>query len=236
MLLNEMSETRRYEQRARARKQEETRGRIIDALIELHETVGAARTTVTEVARRAGVGRMTVYNHFPTESDMVAACTSHWITLHPPPDVEAWRRFADPDERLGAALAELYAYYGETQAMWTTAYRDARLVESLGEIMDSTWFALLDRAVEVLAAGRGLRGNRRHRVVGALRLVVDFPTWRTLTQSGLPDAEAAGVAAVFVTASAAASAPDPSARGGADRKRRRATVGQRARRPPGGRR
>jgi AcrR family transcriptional regulator len=47
-------------------------------------TVGAARTTVTEVARRSGVNRMTVYEQFPTEGDMVTACTPHWIELHPP--------------------------------------------------------------------------------------------------------------------------------------------------------
>jgi AcrR family transcriptional regulator len=193
---------RKYEQRERARRHEETRQRIVDALIELHETVGAAQTTVVEVARRAGVGRMTVYNHFPTEAEMVTACTSHWIELHPPPDVEAWSRIADPDERLEGALVELYAYYRETHAMWTTAYRDARLVESLGEVMDATWFALLARAVEVLAKGRGLRGARRRRLVGALRLAADFPAWRTLTDSGLDDAEAAAVAAVFVNASA----------------------------------
>jgi AcrR family transcriptional regulator len=195
---------RKYEQRERARMHARTRQRIVDAVIELHETVGAARTTVSEVARRAGVGRMTVYNHFPTEAQMVAACTSHWIALHPPPDVEAWAAVGDPEERLAAALRELYAYYRETQAMWGTAYRDARLVEPLGEIMDATWFALLDRAVEVLAAGRGLRGRRRTRALGALRLAVDFPTWRTLTASGMDDLEAAGVAAAFAGARAGA--------------------------------
>ena len=200
----EMPVKRKYEQRERARRQAQTRGRIVDALIELHETVGAARTTVSEVARRAGVGRMTVYNHFPTEAEMVAACTSAWIERHPPPDVEAWAAIGDPDERLVRALRELYAYYRETQAMWSTAYRDARLVESLGEIMDATWFALLARAVEVLAAGRGLRGSRRARVLGAIRLAVDFPTWRTLTGSGMGDDDAAGVAAAFVGAAAPA--------------------------------
>jgi hypothetical protein len=85
--------------------------------------------------------------------------------------------------------------------MWTTAYRDVALVESLGEIMDRTWFALLTRAVEVLIARRGLRGGGRRRVAGALRLVVDFPTWRTLTNSGLGDRDAATVAAAFVAAS-----------------------------------
>lgn len=202
-----MTVKRKYEQKERARQQAQTRQRIIDVLIEMHETVGAARTTVSEVARRAGVGRMTVYNHFATEAEMVAACTSHWIELHPPPDVEAWAAIRDPDERLTSALRQLYDYYRDTQAMWGTAYRDARLVESLGEIMDATWFALLTRAVDVLAAGRGLRGSRRARVRGALRLVVDFPTWRTLTAGGMGDHDAADVAATFVRASADAPAP-----------------------------
>jgi AcrR family transcriptional regulator len=197
---------RKYELKDRARKQEQTRARIVDALIELHETVGAARTTVTEVARLAGVNRMTVYKHFATEAEMVEACTSHWIELHPPPDVQDWAAIVDPDERLHTALGELYTYYRQTQAMWSTSYRDAALVEPLGTVMEQTWFALLARAVEVLAAGRGARGRRRERVLGALRLAVDFPTWRTLTASGLADHDAAGVAAAFVAAAAGAPA------------------------------
>jgi AcrR family transcriptional regulator len=200
VLHSEMAVTRTYRQRERARQHQRTRQRIVDALIELHETVGAARTTVVEVARRAGVGRMTVYNHFPTEGEMVRACTSHWIALHPPPEVDAWRGVRDPDQRLSRALRELYSYYRVTQAMWSTAYRDAPLVESLGEVMDGTWFALLDRAVDVLAAGRGLRGRRAGRARAGLRLVVDFPTWRTLTGAGLGDEDAAAVAATFVAA------------------------------------
>lgn len=197
---------RKYELKDRARKQEQTRARIVDALIELHETVGAARTNVTDVARIAGVNRMTVYKHFATEADMVAACTSHWIELHPPPDVELWSAVADPSERLRAALADLYGYYRETQAMWATSYRDAELVEPLGRIMNETWFALLARAVELLAAGWGARGRRRERLIASLRLSVDFPTWRTLTISGLDDRDAADVAAGFVQAAAQSNA------------------------------
>jgi AcrR family transcriptional regulator len=211
MLPIEMETKRKYELKDRARKQEQTRARIIDALIELHETVGAARTTVTEVARRAGVNRMTVYKHFPTEPDMVKACTSHWIQLHPPPDVDAWAAIADPDERLEVSLGQLYDYYRQTDAMWTTSYRDAALVEPLGTIMEATWFALLDRAVECLIVGRGLRGRRRDRVVGALRLAVDFPTWRTLTSAGLSDGDAADVAGAFVAATAGRANAQPRA-------------------------
>jgi len=195
-----MSERRKYELKARARKQDETRLKIVEALIELHETVGASRTTVGEVARRAGVNRMTVYNHFATEADMVVACTSHWIARNPPPDPGAWARVGDPDERLTLALAELFAYYRGTAAMWTTAYRDAPLVPALGGIMERSWFAVLDAAVDALAAGRPARGRARARLRAALRLAVDFPTWQRLSASGLTDAEAAELAAGFVVA------------------------------------
>jgi AcrR family transcriptional regulator len=153
---------------------------------------------VTDVARIAGVNRMTVYKHFATEAEMVVACTSHWIELHPPPDAARWAAIADPEKRLRTAIEELYGYYRETQAMWSTAYRDAPLVESLGRVMDETWFAFLARTVEELASGWGARGRRRARLLGALRVSVDFPTWRTLTASGLGDREAAGVSAGFV--------------------------------------
>ena len=39
--------------------------------MELHKEVGPAQTTIAEIARRAGVQRLTVYNHFPTKPDLV---------------------------------------------------------------------------------------------------------------------------------------------------------------------
>src|SRR3954469_15733070 len=69
---------RRYELKERARRQEETRQRIVDATVALHREVGPARTTVAEVARRAGVGRVTVYNHFPDDVSLLAACSAHF--------------------------------------------------------------------------------------------------------------------------------------------------------------
>jgi AcrR family transcriptional regulator len=68
---------RKYELKARADRQAETRRRITEATVALHEEVGPARTTVTEVARRAGVTRLTVYNNFPEERELFAACQGH---------------------------------------------------------------------------------------------------------------------------------------------------------------
>ena len=64
------SESRKYELKARAEKQADTRRRIVEATSELHEEVGPARTTVAEIARRAGVQRLTVYNNFPNETEL----------------------------------------------------------------------------------------------------------------------------------------------------------------------
>ena len=43
----------------------DTRLRIVEAMVELHEEIGPVATTVTAIAERAGVQRLTVYRHFP---------------------------------------------------------------------------------------------------------------------------------------------------------------------------
>src|ERR1700716_4009671 len=83
------SQIRKYELRARAEKQDETRRRIVEATAALHEEVGPARTTVAEIARRAGVQRLTVYNYFPIETELFDACGRHSMETNPPPDPSA---------------------------------------------------------------------------------------------------------------------------------------------------
>ena len=91
---------RKYELRQRAADMEATRLRIAEAAMELHGTVGPARTTVTAVAERAGVQRHTVYRHFPTDDDLFTACSGLWAERLPVPDVAGWRAISDPGERL----------------------------------------------------------------------------------------------------------------------------------------
>ena len=105
---SEMGEKRKYELKKRAERLAETRRRITEATVELHRTVGPAATQVNEVARRAGVQRMTVYNHFPDETSLFSACSAHWRALHPAPDLAAWRAVEEPGARLRLGLGELY--------------------------------------------------------------------------------------------------------------------------------
>lgn len=162
---------------------DDTRRRITEAAVELHTSVGPARTTVSAVAERAGVQRHTVYRHFPTEEELFAACSAHFDELHPMPDGSAWRGEADPAVRLETALAQLYDHYAETAHMWTNVLRDAELVEAIPKTMAPVE-RHLDEIVRLLTSGWGARGARRTLLNAAIRHAIDFRTWETLVQRG----------------------------------------------------
>lgn len=187
---------RPYRKTKRARQEAETRRRITEAVVELHRTVGPARTTVTEVAERAGVSRVTVYNHFPTDADLIEACSAHWSERNPPPDPTPWAAVADPSERTAIALRTLYAWYRDTEDMMGKVLRDAPLVEPLARVMEDRWQPFVEAVVDLLAAGRESGSDAEIRA--ALHLVVDFGTWARLTGAGLDDLAAADLAARMV--------------------------------------
>jgi AcrR family transcriptional regulator len=169
--------TRRYELKRRAQRQKETRQRIIDATIDLHKTIGASQTTISEIAKRAGVGRVTVYRHFPDEETLFYACSGHYFAQHPFPNVEHWREIADPLERLRLGLRESYAWHSENEQMIAMALAEARDLP-----MMDPYHAFWDRAAETLAAAWRLRGRRRANLKAAIALALSFDTHRTLTR------------------------------------------------------
>jgi AcrR family transcriptional regulator len=191
---------RRYELRKRARSQEKTRLRITEAAVELHGTVGPVRTTISDVARLAGVRRMTVYNHFATDADLFDACSTHWVTQNPPPDAGEWSHIGDPLERAGMALREMYAYYRQNEKMLENVLRDATLIPALGSIMEQKWWPVIEGMVDVLADGFETVASTDASRQATLRLALDFSTWQTLTRSGLGDEEATRLAVRLVAA------------------------------------
>src|SRR5918996_6215329 len=125
------TETRRYEKKRRAELEAETRRRITESAVELHGSLGPAHTSISAVAERAGVRRSTVYRHFPDEAALFDACSSHWAAANPLPDLGRWVAIGDPDERLRAALGELYKFYGLTERMLDNLFRDEETVASV---------------------------------------------------------------------------------------------------------
>ncbi len=168
---------RPYQLRQRADRQQETRQRIIEATIELHQTVGPAATTITQISDRAGVGRVTVYRHFPEQLALDQACSGLYFERNPAPDPDSWKPIADPVERLRVGLAETYAYHARTERMITHALADARDHPVMAPYHDH-W----SRAVGVLLEPWPTSGRRRKQLKAALALAVSFDSWRTLVR------------------------------------------------------
>ena len=194
---------RKYELRRRAERQEETRRRIVEAAVALHEALGPARTTISDIAARAGVERATVYRHFPDERALLAACTGHYAALNPPPDPAPWAEIANPETRLRTGLAEVYGYHRRTERMSDRAARDLPDAPVLCDVL-APEFAYWAGVRGALAAGWPAPEERRVLVVAAVGHAVAFPTWRSLVrEQGLDEAQAVAAMAAMVRCLAA---------------------------------
>jgi AcrR family transcriptional regulator len=177
---------RKYELKKRAESQRETHLRIVEAAIELHREKGPARTSLSEVARRAGVERRTLYRHFPDPGALQMACSDRFLQRNPLPDANRW--VALPAEaRLLRGLTELYDFYARNEELLSRVIADADIHE-------------LTREINALRFGPGLAAVRsvlaqvlphRKAVRAMLDLALGFGTWQRLHQSGLSSKAAA---------------------------------------------
>jgi AcrR family transcriptional regulator len=182
---------RKYTLQQRAKQQEETRQRIIEAAVYLHQTVGGARATISAIAELAGVERLTVYRHFPDERALVIACTSHYQALNPPPDPGPWQCIQDAEQRLRRGLSEIYAFHRRTEQMSQHALRDMEEKPILREVL-APYFAYWEQVRDLLVSAWEPK-NARYltRVHAAIGHASSFQTWRSLVrEQGLEDAEA----------------------------------------------
>jgi AcrR family transcriptional regulator len=198
------SPRRRYEKRARATKEQETRQRILEAALALHGTLGPARTTISAIAERAGVRRATVYRHFPDERSLFLGCSGLSRERNPPPDPALWATIADPAERLEAALDPIYRWYARIEPLLTAVLRDADAMPIIAELQATGRLAYLATVEDGLAAGWGVRGTAARRLRAAIGLALDFHSWQTLHRRGLGRVDAIAVMSSAVRAAAAA--------------------------------
>jgi AcrR family transcriptional regulator len=181
---------RKYQLKARAERQRQTRDRIVAATVALHQEVGPARTTIADVARRAGVQRLTVYNAFPSPGGLFTACQAHFLASSPPPNLDPGDGREDPSDRLEEKLADLYGWYRANESMERNVHRDRHLLPDLDHLMRETADASLDTAANAYS---GLIG--REEAISSVRLMVrlamEFGTWSVLAGGGLTDREIA---------------------------------------------
>lgn len=191
-------ENRKYTKTRRAERQDETRERIVEAAVKLHEALGPANTSIKAIAEEAGVQRLTVYRHFPDDVSLFQACTSHYLGLHPPPDMAGWAEVVDASERSHTALTAVYRYYRQTEKMWRVAYRDVDQLAALQEPM-SRFEAYLDGVSDDLAKAWNETGLAKKQLQVTLRHALRFSSWHSLKGAKLTDKKIAELVQAWLT-------------------------------------
>ena len=187
-----LASRRPYTLKRRQAQVDETRLRITAAAFELHATIGPSRTTISAIAERAGVQRHTVYHHFPDLDALYAACTAHGLQVSGVPEPAGWAAIADPVERLGYGLTELFAWFRANERMLATILGDAMATEPAAapagdpptpDAFDRHMGAMFD----TLTAGWTCPAGARPSLEAVLAHSMAFETWRSLTRAGLSD-------------------------------------------------
>jgi AcrR family transcriptional regulator len=168
---------RKYELKRRAERLNDTRNRIVEATVDLHTSIGPAQTTISSIAERAGVQRHTVYSHFPSESELFAACSAHWVALHPFPDATAWNEIEDSAQRLRAALTAVYEWYERVGDDLEIFRRDAGIHAKTSALVARREGRLLELRDE-LAVG----WPRRKAIRAAIGHALELETWGSLVR------------------------------------------------------
>jgi len=177
---------RKYNKTLRAEQQDETRERIVEATVALHESLGPAKTSIKAIAEKAGVQRLTVYRHFPDDASLFQACTSHYLGEHPPPNMADWASIQDARERCHAALLAFYRYYRSTEKMWSVAYRDFDQVPAMQAPMEQ-FQGYLDMVRDDLLASWNVKPEMNTLLAITLRHCLRFTTWHALKTEKLSD-------------------------------------------------
>ena len=98
-------------------------------------------------------------------------------------------------ERLETALRELYAFYGRTEAMYTSLLRDEPLVPAVQQRLRD-FYGYLRAIQDILMAGRPPTGSRTRAAIGH---ALSFPTWRSLARDQeLSEGDAVALMCVLV--------------------------------------
>jgi AcrR family transcriptional regulator len=183
---------------------EDTRRRIVLATVELHEAVGPVATTVTAIAERAGVQRLTVYRHFPDDRALLGACSTHWQKDHPLPDPATWAGIGDPRDRLECSLTALYDYFSDGASMLASILADETEMPAVAEVM-APWREYMREVAGGLSVGWGGNAETHRLIRAAVGHALGFYTWVSLSGEGLTNRESAELMVGLVAEVAAGS-------------------------------
>lgn len=193
---------RKYELQRRAEAAAETRRRIVEATMRVHDRRGISQSTLREIAEEADVSPGTVLRHFPEMGDLVTACGAMTSELFPFPGTGVLDG-TEGRARLRAAVAAVFGFWDAAPQVWPMVEGERRHWPPVDEAVrrdEETRRALLDAA---LPRGRSKARARQ------LALALALTTWNSraaLRGEGL-DLDAATDAVVDALLAAGATAP-----------------------------
>ena len=169
---------RAYNTETRKLQQAELRSRIAAAAAELHAEKGVLGTSYADIAQRAGVSLPTVYNHFPSQHELIAACTGHVASRAPElpvGEILAAPSLAECAAALVAAMERSHLHY-EPWMSWG----EKRLVPALLEQLEAARKEQAALVAELLAAHLGAGDHRETAAVW--ETLLSFDTWHRLSR------------------------------------------------------
>jgi AcrR family transcriptional regulator len=148
--------------RTNAERSATTRGKLIDAAIELLYKEGYSETTTISVAAKAKVSRGAMLHQFPTRTELLLAVAEHIVAVHRKERIEklALENFPDALSRFYAAGDVSWAIQSQPSAIalleiMMATRSDKELRKGFAPFTRS-WANMRKKAAEVVAADLGI--------------------------------------------------------------------------------
>jgi AcrR family transcriptional regulator len=145
---------RAYTMGRRAAQVDKTRGRIIDAAIELYSRVGISAATMRDIGIRADVAPGTLRNHFPTRDELDRAMVERMTSEIPLPDAQIFDGAATLEERLGRLIYAGGVFMEQARRLYRMWQREPMLTppwSEKGAEYGARWDELMRMALGRLA-------------------------------------------------------------------------------------
>lgn len=182
---------RAYRLGRRAAAADETRRLIVEATSALHAERGIADTSMKDIAERAGVSIGSVYHHFPTYPDAIAACGAYTAEQVPMPTEAIFEGTATRHERVARLAAALFDYYERVPAL-ASVRRDRHVAETLEQFVEQ------EAGNRLTLAARAVGGRKRDRQSALVAALVDLDVYRALRRQDFTTSKAAERIAALV--------------------------------------
>jgi AcrR family transcriptional regulator len=176
--------SRAYRTRGRSTRGEATRAKITQAVHELLAEGAFHTATVDEVAKRAGISRATLYQHFRSRLDLVDGMCERFDAN---PALLEIRGLVDPR----AFIANCVAFWSSEDAVLSQLYGVAAIDPAAADLVERQRRdrrGEVERLVAHLAASGLLReGVTKPKAVATLMVTTSYDTYRELRAEGLSD-------------------------------------------------